>query len=76
MNYFFIGLFLIFAIVLVSGIVVFIYLVDELGKGRDKKEQPEEPDSRVQETFEEILTEEKRLASFDEWLKERDEKKD
>ena len=76
MNYFYIGLLLIIAIVLVSAIVVFIYLVDELGKRRNKEDRPENPDVGVQETFEEIVTEEKRLASFDEWLKERDENTD
>ena len=76
MNYFYIGLFLMFGLVLVLGAVVFIYLMDELGNGRKTEGQPENTDGRIQDAVEEIVEEEKRLASFDEWMKERDEKTD
>lgn len=73
-----IALIVIFALVLVLGAVVLSFFVAELGRGREpKRSKPKSSlENDLQDEIKARPEEQKRLSSFEQWLKERDEESD
>jgi hypothetical protein len=73
MNILYIGLFLIFALVLLLGAIAFIFIMKEIGQPRQSKSKRKKPPEERPEKPDQAPDEESRLQSFDEWMRERDE---